>query len=153
MALDDLYREIILEHFRSPRNKGHLDSPDVFAEGVNPLCGDEVRLGLALDGDRVEDVRIDGHGCSISQASGSMMTEAIKGKTLAEAERVAQAFKAMMLENGQPHGEVDLGDLESLEGVKQYPVRIKCALLAWNTLLGGLASRARGGREAKVVEE
>ena len=153
MALDDLYREIILEHFRSPRNKGRLDNADISAEGVNPLCGDQVRLCIALSGDRIADMTIDGHGCSISQASGSMMTEAVKGRTIPEAEAVAHAFKDMMLENGSAHGDVDLGDLESLEGVKQYPVRIKCAILAWNTLLGGLASRAQGGREAKVVEE
>jgi len=153
MSLDDLYREIILEHFRSPRNKGRLDNPNLTAEGVNPLCGDQIALGIALNGDRITDLRMDGHGCSISQASGSMMTEAIKGKTIAEAEKVAHAFKAMMLEDGTPHGEVDLGDLESLEGVKRYPVRIKCAILAWNTFLGALATRAKGGREAKVVEE
>jgi nitrogen fixation NifU-like protein len=153
MGLDELYREIILEHFRSPRNKGRLDAPDLRGEGVNPLCGDEVALGVALDHDRIVDIRIEGHGCSISQASGSMMTEAVKGKTLAEAETVAHAFKAMMLEDGSPHGEVDLGDLESLEGVKKYPVRIKCAVLAWNTLLGALATKAKGGRESKVVEE
>jgi nitrogen fixation NifU-like protein len=153
MALDDLYREIILEHFRSPRNKGRLDNPDVFAEGVNPLCGDEVCLGLALLGDRVQEVRVEGHGCSISQASCSMMSEAIKGRTLAEVEGLAQAFKGQMLGGEPADPAVDLGDLEALEGVKQFPVRIKCALLAWNTLLGGLASRAHGEREVKLVEE
>jgi nitrogen fixation NifU-like protein len=153
MPLDDLYREIILEHFRSPRNKGRLEKPDISAEGVNPLCGDQLKLSIALAGDRIIDLKIEGHGCSISQASGSMMTEAVKGKTIPEAQHVAQAFKALMLENGVTPGDVDLGDLEALEGVKQYPVRIKCAILAWNTLLGGLATRAQGGRETKLVEE
>jgi nitrogen fixation NifU-like protein len=152
MTLDDLYRDIILDHFRSPRNKGRLDNADITVEGANPLCGDQVVLGVALEGNRIADLRIDGHGCSISQASGSMMTEAVKGKTLVEAEQVAKAFKGMMLDGVAP-SDLELGDLEALEGVKQYPVRIKCAILAWNTLLGALSGHAQGQRAAKVVEE
>jgi len=135
-GLDELYREIILDHYRNPRNRGQLPKPTVAARGSNPLCGDELELSLALADDKIEDIKIQGRGCSISQASASMMTEAIKGRSLAEAEQVAAAFKDMMLANGSANG---LGDLEALQGVKKYPVRIKCALLAWNTFLEGLA--------------
>lgn len=135
-GLDELYREIILDHYRNPRNRGRLPNPTVATQGSNPLCGDELELSLLLAGDQIEGIKIQGRGCSISQASASMMTEALKGLSLAEAEQVAAAFKDMMLANGSADG---LGDLEALQGVKKYPVRIKCALLAWNTFLEGLA--------------
>lgn len=147
MALEDLYREVILDHYRSPRNKGHLDAPDATAEGVNPLCGDEITLELNLSDGVVSDVAIDGQGCSISQSSASMMTEAIKGKTREEIDELVQGFRKMMsLEESDDPG-LDperpgavLGDIEALQGVRKYPVRIKCASLAWNTLLEALDS-------------
>ncbi len=136
-ALDDLYRDIILDHYRSPRNRGRLERPDVATQGNNPLCGDEIEVSLVVKDGRVEDIRFDGRGCSISQASASMMTEEVKGKTLEEAKALVAAFKGMMHGDHEP-AEDELGDLEALQGVRKYPVRVKCALLSWNTLLEGL---------------
>jgi nitrogen fixation NifU-like protein len=145
MALEELYREVILDHYRNPRNKGHLDSPDATAEGVNPLCGDEITIELHFDDDVVAEVAVSGQGCSISQASASMMTEAVKGKTREEVAELVAKFRQMMsLDEGDDIG-LDperpgavLGDIEALQGVRQYPVRIKCASLGWNTLLEAL---------------
>ena len=151
-GLEDLYREIILDHYRSPRNRGELSVPPARrAEGFNPLCGDEVVLYLDVEGDNVADVKIAGQGCSISQASASMMSAAIKGKPVDEVRRIIRAFKALMsihehkLEGdgdeqalAEELADVRLGDLEALQGVVKFPVRIKCATLAWNTLQQGL---------------
>ena len=138
---DELYRDIILDHYRNPRNKGDLDPADVRVNANNPLCGDEVTITarLSASGDTVESLHFSGRGCSISQASASMMTEQVEGKPVAEALRVINRFKDMMLSDG---GADDLGDLEALQGVKQYPVRIKCAVLPWNSLLQGLTERS-----------
>ncbi len=145
MALEDLYREVILDHYRNPRNRGHLDNPDATAQGVNPLCGDEVNIELAFDDDRVVAIAVEGQGCSISQSSASMMTEAIKGKTREEIQDLTSKFRTMMsLEEGSDIG-LDperpgaiLGDIEALQGVRQYPVRIKCASLGWTVLMEAL---------------
>lgn len=137
LSLEDLYKEVILDHYRAPRNKGHLDPHDVALERNNPLCGDEIELFLKFDGDTVNGIAFEGKGCSISQASASMMTEKIKGLDAKEAASVAQSIKRMMA--GEEEGDADsLGDLVALKGVVKYPVRIKCALLGWNTLLEGL---------------
>ena len=137
LSLDELYKEVILDHYRSPRNKGRLDPHDVVLERNNPLCGDEIEVFLKFDGDSVEGIAFDGKGCSISQASASMMTEKIKGLDAKEAAALAESIKAMM--SGDEDGDADrLGDLVSLKGVVKYPVRIKCALLGWNTFLEGL---------------
>jgi nitrogen fixation NifU-like protein len=145
-GLEDLYREIILDHYRSPRNRGELPVPPARVEtGFNPLCGDEITVYLQLEDDRVVDIKLDGQGCSISQSSASMMSTAVKGRTLDEARAVIRTFKGMMsvhehrLDGAdaapEPTGpEVSLGDLEALQGVVKFPVRIKCATLAWNTL-------------------
>jgi nitrogen fixation NifU-like protein len=149
-GLEDLYREIILDHYRSPRNRGELPVPPAHkVEGFNPLCGDEVVLYVEVDTDSgtVRDVKIAGQGCSISQASTSMMSAAVKGKSLEEARQLIRAFKALMsIHESKLEGESDgsdlqadlegvrLGDLEALQGVVKFPVRIKCATLAWNTL-------------------
>jgi nitrogen fixation protein NifU and related proteins len=145
MSLEDLYREVILDHYRNPRNRGHLDSPNAKAHGVNPLCGDEVAIELAFDGDRVTGVAVEGQGCSISQSSVSMMSDAIKGKTRAEIEELTQTFRDMMTLDGDNDPGLDpekpgsvLGDLEALQGVRKYPVRIKCASLGWNVLMEAL---------------
>ena len=150
-GLEDLYREIVLDHYRSPRNRGELPVPPAHrAEGFNPLCGDEIVVYLQLDGDTVADVKIAGQGCSISQSSASMMSAAIKGKTIHEVRALTRAFKAMMsihesaLEGAETDplvsgSEVKLGDLEALRGVARVPVRIKCATLSWNTLAQTLA--------------
>ena len=149
-GLEDLYREIILDHYRNPRNRGELETPPAHkVEGFNPLCGDEIVVYVDLDGDTVTDIKIAGQGCSISQSSASMMSAAVKGKTLAEVEQLTRAFKAMMsihessLEGEEPIDDTDvpgakLGDLEALRGVVKFPVRIKCATLSWNTLAQGL---------------
>jgi nitrogen fixation NifU-like protein len=155
-GLEDLYREIILDHYRNPRNRGELPVPPARrAEGFNPLCGDEIEVYLDVDDDRVNDIRISGQGCSISQSSASMMSSAVKGKTLEETKALVRAFKAMMSihehvldgEDGEdaeePPPDVKLGDLEALRGVVKFPVRIKCATLAWNTLTQGLYSATR----------
>ena len=152
-GLEDLYREIILDHYRSPRNRGELVVPPAHrTEGFNPLCGDEVVVYLDVDDDgRIADIRIGGQGCSISQSSASMMSAAVKGKTVEEARALTRAFKGMMsiheheldgADDSDEPEEVDdsvkLGDLEALRGVVKFPVRIKCATLAWNTLQQGL---------------
>jgi nitrogen fixation NifU-like protein len=138
---DELYRDIILDHYRNPRNKGDLEPATVKVNANNPLCGDEVTITATLseDGQSVEHVHFSGRGCSISQASASMMTEEVEGKPLPEALMVINKFKTMMLGDGDAEG---LGDLEALQGVKKYPVRIKCAVLAWNSLLQGLQEQA-----------
>jgi len=135
--LDELYRELILDHYRNPRNRAPLESPAVVAEGYNPLCGDEVELRLNIEGDVISDVSFTGRGCSISQASGSMLTEAIKGKTVAQARAIAALFTRMMTDP-EFVPEEDVGDLEALQGVAKYPVRVKCATLAWHALQDGL---------------
>ncbi len=153
-GLEDLYREIILDHYRSPRNRGELPVPPATkVEGFNPLCGDEVILYLEVDEatGTVRDLKIGGQGCSISQASTSMMSAAVKEKAVPEARRLIRAFKALMsIHESKLEGESDgsdlsakldgvrLGDLEALQGVVKFPVRIKCATLAWNTLQQGL---------------
>jgi nitrogen fixation NifU-like protein len=135
--LDELYRELILDHYRNPRNREPLESPAVVAEGYNPLCGDEVELRLNIEGDVISNVSFTGRGCSISQASGSMLTEAIKGKTVAQARALAALFTRMMTDP-EFVPEEDVGDLEALQGVAKYPVRVKCATLAWHALQDGL---------------
>lgn len=186
-GLEDLYREIILDHYRNPRNRGELETPPaVRAEGFNPLCGDEIVVYIDVEGDMITDLKISGQGCSISQSSASMMSAAVKGKTLAQARSVIKAFRAMMSLHGQqldgagddaagdflgepadggPAGAateasgglddllseeersgaevaadegVSLGDLEALQGVVKFPVRIKCATLSWHTLAQAL---------------
>lgn len=153
MALDDLYREVILDHYAHPRNKGKLEDADISVEGANPLCGDELSIFVKLDGGKIADVRFVGRGCSISQASASMMTEQIKGKTLDEAMQLVGRFKAMM--HGEPVGEDELGDLMALQGVRKFPVRIKCATLSWIALEQGVEEFAanRGKVVAKASTE
>jgi nitrogen fixation NifU-like protein len=168
MSLEDLYREIILDHYRNPRNRGDLPSPPALrVEGFNPLCGDEVVLYVDIETSdqegvtRVADIRISGQGCSISQSSASMMSAAVKGRTAAEARGLIRAFKAMMsihehrldgdgrevVEPVVPDPEIKLGDLEALRGVVKFPVRIKCATLSWNTLIQALdESRSSGAQ-------
>ena len=147
-GLEDLYREIILDHYRSPRNRGELETPPATrVEGFNPLCGDEIVIYADVRDGVLEDVRIGGQGCSISQSSASMMSAAVKGKTLDEVQKLTRAFKGMMSIHEQSldgdgteptevgDADVKLGDLEALRGVVKFPVRIKCATLSWNTLL------------------
>jgi nitrogen fixation NifU-like protein len=148
-ALDELYREVILEHYKSPRNCGRVPEPDVATRGRNPLCGDDVEISLDIADDVVRDVRFLGRGCSISQASASMLTESVKGKTLGEARRLVDSFKAMM--HGEVVSDADLSGVEALQGVRKYPVRIKCALLAWTTLQEGLELYQQSGSQQHVT--
>ena len=138
--LDDLYQEVILDHYRNPRNPGELPEPDVSARGFNPFCGDEIVLGLKLSPNgQVEAVGSTGQGCSISQASASILTELMKGKSLEEAEAIGQLFRAMMQGKELSEEELEqMGELEALQGVRKFPIRIKCALLAWATLDDGI---------------
>jgi nitrogen fixation NifU-like protein len=145
--LEDLYREIILDHYRSPRNRGELPTPPAHRiEGFNPLCGDEIVLTVVVDDGVIADVKVTGHGCSISQSSASLMTGAVKGRSVADAKGAMRSFKRMMTvaddDEDEPDEPVDvrsLGELAALQGVVKFPVRIKCATLAWNTLDQALA--------------
>ena len=155
-SLEDLYREIILDHYRNPLNRGELEVPPaVQAVGFNPLCGDEVVVYLEVRNGVIVEVSTGGQGCSISQSSASMMSTAVKGRTAVEVRRLVGAFKTMMSihgtgiggtgdelddegDRGNGHGDVKLGDLEALRGVVKFPVRIKCATLSWNTLVQAL---------------
>ena len=157
IGLEDLYREIILDHYRTPRNRGELETPPARrAEGFNPLCGDEIIVYLEVnDSGVIDDVAIGGQGCSISQSSASMMSVAVKGKTVQDARRLIVAFKGLMsihetdiggdgseaalgIELDGASEDMKLGDLEALRGVVKFPIRIKCATLSWNTLAQAL---------------
>ncbi|MDH3500313.1 MAG: SUF system NifU family Fe-S cluster assembly protein [Acidimicrobiia bacterium] len=141
MALEELYRDVILDHYRNPRNRGSLDAATAHATGNNPLCGDEVHLDVVVENGILTDLAVIGQGCSISQSSASMMSEAVKGRTLSEISDVMSRFNAMMDIDPDGDAGIDpdrpgaaLGDLEALQGVRKFPVRIKCAALAWTTL-------------------
>jgi len=136
--LNDLYQEMILDHYKKPRNFGSLPDATAAAHGDNPLCGDRLALELRLAGDRIEDLRFRGSGCAISTASASLMTEAVKGKTKAEAIAIFEKFHPMVTGQGGPDG---LGKLEVFSGVSEFPVRVKCATLAWHTLLAALEGK------------
>jgi nitrogen fixation protein NifU and related proteins len=162
--LEELYREIILDHYRSPRNRGELPSPPAHrVEGFNPLCGDEVVVTLVVEDGTLADIKIGGTGCSISQSSASLMSGAVKGKPLEDVHRLIRTFKSMMsiheaalggdgqdavgTDGGEPEA-VDLqklGELAALQGVVKFPVRIKCATLGWNTLTQGLRDLETAG--------
>ncbi|MGQ9617636.1 MAG: Fe-S cluster assembly sulfur transfer protein SufU [Candidatus Aminicenantia bacterium] len=131
MELDEFYKEIIIDHYNNPRNFGNLPSHNISGEGVNPLCGDEIHLELLVKDNVIEDVRFHGTGCSISKASASMMTEAIKGKKLDYVRKIAEKFKELLFEGKEDE---ELGELEALKGVRIIPIRIKCAVLSWNVL-------------------
>ena len=142
-GIEDLYKEIILDHYKNPRNQGELPVPPaIMEEGFNPLCGDEVKVYVLTDGNVIKDIRIGVQGCSISQASASMMAESVLNKTLEEAKNLIERFKEMMSAHesdmdsaklSEDNNENSLGDLQALKGVVKYPVRIKCATLGWNT--------------------
>ncbi|MFM2071095.1 MAG: iron-sulfur cluster assembly protein IscU [Actinomycetota bacterium] len=145
-GLEDLYREIILDHYRTPRNRGELAPPAAHAIGHNPLCGDEIEVYLEVVDGTINDIKVGGQGCSISQSSASMMSQAVKGKSLDEVRALVHRFKSMMSieelddsDESSAAAKVKLGDLEALQGVVKFPVRIKCAVLAWNTLTQALS--------------
>lgn len=130
--LEELYQEIILDHYRRPRNKGHVEPADISAREYNPLCGDDIEVTARLADGKIAEIKFDGHGCSISQASASIMTQKLLGKTLSEAEALIESFQKMM-RGDIPFGDrKEMGELKALEGVLKFPVRVKCATLAWH---------------------
>ena len=151
-ALDALYREVVMDHHRRPRGNHELLEKVVEAAGVNPTCGDEVCLQLDIRDGSVRDAGVQTKGCAISRASGSMLAEAIAGKPLGEVRRIADVFRRVM-KGDEPPSDLDLGDLEALTGVRQFPVRIKCALLPWVTLLDAmLAHEEQRGAATSTTE-
>ena len=146
-ALPSLFQELILDHYRKPRNKGVLENPSVTVSMHNPVCGDEIDLSLEIEGDRVGAIRFAGHGCSISQSSASMMTQQTRGRPLEDLHSLITLFKSLM--HGSPEAARDkrLGDLRALQGVAKFPIRIKCALLPWNALEEALRTHAAGGTD------
>ncbi len=147
--LEELYRDILMDHYKYPRGKKKLENPDLENEGQNPLCGDALTVQVKLEDDKIEDIGVDCTGCAICTASSSMLAEILKGKSLEDVEKISAAVKHL-LKGEEYESEYDLGDLEALEGVRKFPVRIKCALLSWTTLTDSLEARAKG-RELKVI--
>lgn len=150
--LDDLYRDIILDHYRSPRGRKKLARADIKNEGKNPVCGDEIEVSVKVDDGHVDDISVQCLGCAISVASGSMLVDAIKGKSVEEVKKIARAVKAV-LKGEEPEDKIELGDLEALDGVKKFPVRIKCALLSWTTLVEGLEAWENHRQSTVVTTE
>lgn len=140
MDLRNLYQELILDHSKHPRNFGEIEEATCHANGHNPLCGDKVKVYLTVEGNRITDISFSGAGCAISTASASLMGEAIKGRSLEEVESLKSSFLEMLTSNTESEP-VDLGKLRVLEGVKEFPMRVKCATLAWHTLAAALTQR------------
>ena len=147
MALEDLYKEVILDHYKNPRNKRAMPEAELTCSRNNPLCGDEIQVYAHVENGTVADLSFQGQGCSISQSSASMLTEAVKGKSVHDAERLAADFRGMMAGEVNPD-EDELGDLVALKGVVKYPIRIKCAVLAWDVLQEALAGAGEAAASA-----
>lgn len=141
--LDDLYRDIIMDHYKYPRGRKKLKDATITNEGKNPVCGDEIEVSVKINDKKIEDVSVECLGCAISVASGSMLADALKGKTIDEVKKIARAVREI-LKGERPEEEIDLGELEALEGVRKFPVRIKCALLSWTTLIDALTAVENG---------
>lgn len=135
--LDTLYRQVIMDHYKKPRNKGMLEDGSMTIDMNNPTCGDRIRLTMKIEDSKVSDVKFDGDGCSISMSSASMMTQAIKGKDVDTALAMSETF-SLMIQGKEYDDEMDLGDIEALQGVSKFPARIKCATLAWKAMEKGL---------------
>ncbi len=147
-GVEELYREVILDHFKAPKNRGSLPNANAKADGMNPLCGDQLTLTGTIENGKLKDIRFEGHGCAVSQSAASMLTQVMKGKSLDDIRELAKTYKGLfgVEEEGAAKSKFkvdDLGDLIALEGVKKYPVRIKCALLSANTLLELIADHPR----------
>ncbi|WP_108670647.1 Fe-S cluster assembly sulfur transfer protein SufU [Peribacillus acanthi] len=136
--LDALYRQVIMDHYKNPRNKGSLDEGNLTIDMNNPTCGDRIHLTMKVEDGKVVDAKFDGEGCSISMSSASMMTQAIKGKDIETALKMSSIFSNMMLGKEYDDSDLDLGDIEALQGVAKFPARIKCATLAWKAMEKGL---------------
>jgi nitrogen fixation NifU-like protein len=150
--LDDMYRDIIMEHYRFPRGSKNIQDPDMVNEGKNPACGDEIEIRVKMHDDKVENVLVHCAGCAISVASGSMLAEIVKGKSISEVKKIAGVVRAL-LKGEEISDDIDLGDLEALKGVKKFPVRIKCALLSWTTLVDAIEAREHGRITGKSTTE
>lgn len=145
--LDELYRDTIMDHYRYPRGHKKLPDADIRNEGQNPICGDEIEVALKLNDGKVEDIGVECAGCAISVASGSMLADTIKGKTLAEVKMIAKAIRSI-LKGDQPPAGLEIGDLQALSGVSNFPVRVKCALLAWTTLVDAIEAHEHGSEKS-----
>jgi nitrogen fixation NifU-like protein len=151
MELTDLYRDVILDHNRQPRNFGTLAPADANVQGFNPLCGDRLNLTLRISGDRIADIRFEGEGCAISTASASLMTEAVKGRTRTEALALFDRVHQLLTDDAAPAPDA-LGKLAALSGVREYPARVKCASLCWHTLIAALKAGSAGPPSAVSTE-
>lgn len=152
MDLKDLYRDVIVDHNRNPRNFGKLVPADVHADGYNPLCGDKLTVYANLDGERISEVRFEGSGCAISVASASLLTEAVKGKSLAQVQELFESMHALLTQQDASADPSKLGKLAALAGVREFPARVKCASLCWHTLNAALEHRADGQAAAISTE-
>jgi nitrogen fixation protein NifU and related proteins len=151
-SLDDMYRDIIMDHYRAPRGKAPLKKADVSSDGMNPSCGDEIQVAFSMDKDILTDVHVNCKGCAISVASGSMLAETVKGKSFEEVRKIAEVVKKMLKgEEVEIPDDPDFEDLSALQGVRQFPVRIKCALLAWITLVEGMKKYQAGDTNSQKV--
>ncbi|WP_186578166.1 Fe-S cluster assembly sulfur transfer protein SufU [Aquibacillus kalidii] len=139
--LDTLYRQVIMDHYKNPRNKGTLEDESLTIDMNNPTCGDRIQLHLQIENGKVEDAKFEGEGCSISMSSASMMTQAIKGKSTEQALKMSKFFSNMMLGQEEETDDLDLGDIEALQGVAKFPARIKCATLAWKAMEKGMDNK------------
>lgn len=151
-GLDQLYRDILMDHYKYPRGKKKIENPDIVNSGQNPLCGDSIELTAKLDGGRIAEIGVETVGCAICTASASMLTEIVKGMTISEVEQLA-SLVTKMLTGDDEQKDFDLGDLEALAGVKKFPVRVKCALLAWITLIEGIRAHQQGVKPEAVTTE
>jgi nitrogen fixation NifU-like protein len=151
-ALNDLYRDILMDHYKYPRGKKSIDHPDIENEGKNPLCGDSITVQVKLDENKIEDIGVDCVGCAICTASGSMLADIIAGKSIDEVKEIARVVKHM-LKGEEYETDLELGDIEALEGVKKFPVRIKCALLSWTTLADSLEAWENGKKQETTTTE
>jgi nitrogen fixation NifU-like protein len=151
-ALSDLYRDILMDHYKYPRGKKTIEHPDIENEGKNPLCGDSITVQVKLDNNKIEDIGVDCVGCAICTASGSMLADIIAGKSIDEVKEIARVVKHM-LKGEEYETDLELGDIEALEGVKKFPVRIKCALLSWTTLANSLKAWESGKKQETTTTE
>ncbi|MCK5125824.1 MAG: SUF system NifU family Fe-S cluster assembly protein [candidate division Zixibacteria bacterium] len=150
--LDDMYRDIIMEHYRFPRGHSSIENPDIVNEGHNPVCGDEIEIKVKIEKDVIETVSVECAGCAISTASGSMLAEICEGKTIAEVKKIAEIVKAL-LKGVEYDDNIDIGDIEALQGVKNFPVRVKCALLSWTTLVDAINAKEIGKQSLRSSTE
>ncbi|SDZ59702.1 nitrogen fixation protein NifU [Evansella caseinilytica] len=143
--LDTLYRQVIMDHYKNPRNRGELEGDTLTVNMNNPTCGDRIQLHMKVEDGKIKDAKFLGEGCSISLSSASMMTQAVKGLSVEDALKLSEIFSAMMLGKEYDEGDFDLGDIEALQGVSKFPARIKCATLAWKAMEKGIKTSSEDG--------